>query len=80
MLDNKSKVVVSPSCCLIFKTRARVQKKKKKHKKTRKNKVLNAGAFLYGSVAASAPYTDKYLLTQMKLVKAIIPGVQPGIF
>ena len=76
MLDNKSKVVVSPSCCLIFKTRARAKKKKK----TQKNKVLNAGAFLYGSVAASAPYTDKYLLTQMKLVKAIIPGVQPGIF
>ena len=72
MLDNKSKLVVSPSCCLIFKTRAR--------KKNKKNKVPNAGAFLYGSVAVSAPYTDKYLLTQMKLVKAIIPGVQPGIF
>ena len=31
--------------------------------------------FLYGSIAASAPYTDKYLLTQMKLVKTTIPGV-----
>ena len=31
--------------------------------------------FLYGSIAASAPYADEYLLTQMKLVKTTIPGV-----
>ena len=30
------------------------------------------------SIAASAPYTDKYLLTQMKLVKAVIPGTSQG--
>ena len=68
MLYNKFKLVVSLSRCLIFKMR---QKKKKKKK--------NAGdffsLFLYGLIAASARYTDKYLLTQMKLVKATIPGV-----
>ena len=72
MLGNKSMLVVSLSCSLIFK----MCKKKKTTKQNKKNRVQNAGAFflnfLYGSIATSGPYTDKYLLTQM--IKATIPG------
>ena len=66
MLGNKSKLVVSLSCSLIFKMR----KTKQGAKRWR-----IFFKFLYSSIAASTPYTDKHLLTQMKLVKATIPGV-----
>ena len=68
MLGNESMLVVSLSYSLIFKMR----KKKKKKKKQGAKRWRIFPYFLYGSIAASAPYTDKYLLTQM--IKATIPG------
>ena len=69
MLGNKSMLVVSLSCNLIFKMGKQTNKQKKKQG-AKRWRIFSY--FWYGSIAASAPYTDKYLLTQM--IKATIPG------
>ena len=48
------------------------KKTKKKQKGAKRWHIFSE--FLCGLIAASAPYTDKYLLTQLKLVKATIAG------